>query len=185
MHLIRSYSFAEKKDMRQLMMILIAALSLSTCKAHNTRRCLSGIDLSAILRQHKAEFFSGISVNDKWSVSAEVSLQLPYICRDQMNRHLEDLGIIRPGSNPDSSDKLEAGISAQYWIRETFLGPFLSFGLGSSHSIDISCPMMIGYMCRIWRGIKIITAYDIELISTFQQRDICGNGLRLSLCYEF
>lgn len=171
--------------MRQFMMILLTALSLSTCKAHTHCRCLSGIDLSDILRQHRVRLFSGIPVNDRWSVSADVSLLVPHISSEELDRHLEDLGVGGSENRRDSSDLIKAGISAQYWIKETFLGPFLSFGVESSHRINISCPMMIGHMCQIWKGMKIMTAYDLELISSFQQKKICGEGIRLGICYEF
>ena len=145
------------------MLLLLTLLVCAVCQGQKRHRCITGIDLSSVLRSKELDMFYGISVNDRWSVCGEASISIV----------------------PDSEDKMRAGISAQYWMKEPFNGPVISFGLSSSKTRNIGCPVSVGCMCRIGKGLKIMLAYEEELIGHICNGTASGKGICINLGYEF
>lgn len=147
--------------MRRIMMISLILLACTVCQGQKKHRCITWMDLSSVLRSKEVDMFYGISVNERWSVCGAVSISI----------------------SQASEEKINAGISAQYWTRETFDGPMVSFGLSDSGSIG--CPVSLGYMCRIGKGMKVMLSYEDELIGHILNGIPSGKGICVSVGYEF
>ena len=84
-----------------------------------------------------------------------------------------------------SNDLITAQICAQYWTKEIFRGPAISFGLMTSNSLNLEIPLSVGYVCNIWKGAKISVFYNILVLNTILSSQIKGKGLCIGAGYEF
>lgn len=167
-------------------MIVLTAMALcSICNGQKRHRCMAGTDLTALPRSHEADIFFGISIGEFWSVSAGTSIRIPWTVEKGRAVHHDDLLLEDHGFRNMTEDLVSVRIGAQYWPKEVFNGPMLSFGLCTGHSMNIGCPIDIGYMCRISKDLWIAATYDIELTETIRKVSIKGKGICISIGYEF
>lgn len=168
------------------MMILLISLAGTTCHGQKKHRCITGLEASSILRSGDLDLFYGISINTHWSVCAETSLKLPELNGiGSISEHREDLMIEKTEIPSVPTDILKAAVTAQFWLKETFNGPLISFGLETSASQNIGVPISIGCMCGIGKRLRLLVGYDAEILSSIRNGKTSGKGLCLSIGYEF
>lgn len=167
-------------------MILLISLAGTTCHGQKKHRCITGLEASSILRSGDLDLFYGISINTHWSVCAETSLKLPELNGiGSISEHREDLMIEKTEIPSVPTDILKAAVTAQFWLKETFNGPLISFGLETSASQNIGVPISIGCMCGIGKRLRLLVGYDAEILSSIRNGKTSGKGLCLSIGYEF
>ncbi len=146
---------------------------------------MAGTDLSSLLRSHEADVFCGISVGKGWSVSAATSIRLPHLEDRSSTVHKDDLMLEDTDFSSEAEDLISVRMGAQYWPKAVFDGPVISLGIGTRQSRNIECPLDIGYMCRIGKGLRAAVSYGIELTGTIRESRIMGKGICISVGYEF
>ena len=172
--------------MRLIMMILLISLAGATCNGQKKYRCIAGLEALSILRSADLEIFYGISVSNRWSVCGKTSMKLPEPdIEGAVSEHRENLLIENAGFPSVSTDIIKAAVSAQFWLKETFNGPMISFGMETSASQNIGLPISIGCMCGIGKGLRLLIGYDAEILSTIRNGKTSGKGICLSIGYEF
>ena len=167
------------------MTVLLTLALCTTCSGQKTHRFIAGTELSSPLRTHEIEMFYGLSVNKNWSVSAGTSIRMPHREDRESDVHKEDLMIEAPSFSSGSEDLLSVRMAVQYWPESVFDGPVISLGIGTRQSRNLECPLDIGYMCRIFKGLRAAVSYDMELTETIREGRIIGKGICISLGYEF
>lgn len=169
-----------------MMAIVLILLTGTVCNGQKRHRCMTGIDLSSIARERVIGLYSGISVGSRWSVCSGAFAKIPQIRVDEGTRlHREDLMLETPAEKEDRGDLIAAQIGAQYWVRDIFEGPFISFGAMTSSSHNIEFPLSVGYVCGIWKGLRISVSYNIHVLNTILEGQFRGKGLCIGLGYEF
>ena len=172
--------------MRLIMMILLISFAGTTCHGQKKHRCITGLEALSILRSGDLEIFYGISVSSQWSVCGKASMKLPEPYTDgTASEHRENLLMEKFGFPSASTDIIKAAVSAQFWLKEAFNGPMISFGMETSASQNIGLPISIGCMCGIGKGIRILIGYDAEILSSIRNGETSGKGICLSIGYEF
>lgn len=172
--------------MRLTMLAIMTFIVIIPCKGQESYRLISGTDLTSLIRSRELSLLCGLAVGGNWSVCASASLRLPesgwdeiYITHnDDLNEDIYETGIA-------TDELIKAQISMQYWPSLPFKGPFLSFGAGSGQKRNLRIPVSAGYVCDIWKGLKLTVAYDIELLDTIRYGSRYGKGLCIGLGYEF
>jgi hypothetical protein len=168
------------------MMILLISLAGATCHGQRKHCCITGLEASSILRSGDLDLFYGISINSHWSVCAETSIKLLDLkSLSSISEHMEDLMIEKRKIPSPSSDIIKAAVSAQFWLKETFEGFMISFGMETSASHNIGVPISIGCMCGIGKGVRLLVGYDAEILSCILEGNISGKGITFSIGYEF
>lgn len=168
------------------MMILLISLAGATCHGQKKHCCITGLEASSILRSGDLDLFYGISINTHWSVCAETSLKLPELkSMSSTSEHRDNLMIEQTKITSPSTDIIKATVSSQFWLKETFDGPMISFGMETSASHNIGFPLSIGCMCGIGKGIRLLIGYDAEILSSIRDGKISGKGINFSIGYEF
>ena len=171
--------------MRRIMTILLTLTICATCSGQKRHKCMIGTDISSLLRSHEADVFCGISIGKGWTVSAAASIRLPQHKNEDSAIHKDDLMLEDTGFHYESENLTSVRIGAQYWPDNVFYGPVISLGIGTRQSRNIECPLDIGYMCRIGKGLRVVVSYDIELTGTIRENRITGKGVCINLGYEF
>ena len=119
------------------------------------------------------------------STSIRLPLRLPFTADKAEVTHREDLLLEDCDIADVSKDIVQAQISAQYWPERQFDGLLISFGLGTSQSRNLECPMEIGYMCPLGKAARVSVGYEIEMIDTIRKQKLTGKGLCVRMAYEF
>lgn len=167
--------------------ITLILLTGAICNGQERHRYMTGIDLSSIIRERVIGLYSGISVGGRWSVCSATFARIPIRCIDESTQiHREDLLLGNPDEEDEKSkDLIAAQICAQYWTRNMFEGPVISFGLMTSNSRNIEFPLSAGYSCGIWKGLRVSVFYNVHLLETILDSQFRGKGLCVGLGYEF
>lgn len=167
------------------MLILLTLMACNLSHAQKRHRCIAGIDLAEAISSHELGLFYGIAIEKNISICAGTSIRLPITAGEAEVTHKEDLLLEDSCIADVSKDIVQAHISAQYWPKRQFDGLLISFGLGTSQSRNLDCPLEIGYMCPIGKAARVSVGYGIEMIDTFRQGKLTGKGLCLRMAYEF
>ena len=168
------------------MLAIMTFIVIIPCKGQESYRLISGTDLTSLIRARELNLLCGLAIGGNWSVCASAALRLPESGLDEVyTDHNVDLDedIYETGNITDGL--LKAQISAQYWPSYPFKGPFLSLGLGTGHERNLKVPVSAGYVCNIWKGLKVTVAYDIELLDTIRYGSRYGKGICIGLGYGF
>ena len=174
-----------KKKMRRIMLVLLTLMACNLSHAQKRHRCIAGIDLADAISSHELGLFYGIAIEKNLSICAGTSIRLPFIADEAEVTHREDLLLEENEVVDVSKDLVQARISAQYWAKRQFDGLLISFGLGTSQSRNLDCPIEIGYMCPIGKAARVSLGYSLEMIDTFRQHKLIGKGLCVRIAYEF
>lgn len=166
--------------MREMMLISITILSCLKCMGQTS---FAGIDLCDAVRSDRAALIMGHAVGGHWSVSASVSMKVIREADPSFTEHDEQFSADRRETVKDEENRLIPGIAAQFWPSGNFDGLMISFGITSTERICGS--IAIGYLCRIWKGLRGGIAYRVVLNDTLRYGDTSSNGFRTGLCYTF
>ena len=167
------------------MLVLLTLMACNLSNAQKKHRCIAGINLAEAISAHELDLFYGIAIERNLSICASTSIRLAFTADEAEATHREDLLLENCDIADVSKDIVQAQISAQYWPERQFDGLLISFGLGTSQSRNLECPMEIGYMCPLGKAARVSVGYEIEMIDTLRKQKLTGKGLCVRMAYEF
>lgn len=166
------------------MALLFSYAALDPC-AGQSGPCISGIGLTALLR-NTADINIGYGFHQHWSVTCEASLSFRG-SEDEMTRledeHHEELGFVNNITHSGPYHH-RASVFFSYWPKQAHDGFYLSLGMQSGTSCNITGIAQLGYMLTLWKGLGLSTSVRVpftEKVTDFFTTD----NLNIGIHYKF
>ena len=167
-------------------MLITVANILCLCCFGQEKNMIS-FEAGSFIRNRKVSLTFSRAVSDRWCIEFSSA----YRIREQPGNtekmaHENDLGHIRDTvSRADNHGLTEKMISLQFWPKGNYTGIHLKLGISHSEKNGTSFPLSIGYMFRIWSGLRGCIGYRADIVNTLRYDYRSYNHLTIALGYSF
>lgn len=184
MHRNQADRFAEKQ-MRRIMLITMANILCMVCFCQE--KSMICLEAGSFIRNRNLSLTFSRAISDKWCIACCGSYRIHEKSVDMEKRgHEDNLGHVQD-SVMTAADygTTERMIAVQFWPRGNYTGAHLTFGISNSEKAGTSFPLSIGYMFRIWTGLRGSIGYRTDVVRTLRYENRSYNHLTIALGYSF
>ena len=144
-------------------------------------------EAGSFIRNRKVSLTFSRAVSDRWCIEFSNAYRISEKSGNtERMTHENDLGHIRDTvSRADNHELTEKMISLQFWPKGNYKGAHLKLGISHSEKNGTSFPLSIGYMFRIWSGLRGCIGYRADIVNTLRYDNRSYNHLTIALGYSF
>ena len=142
-----------------------------------------GTDLTETLLTGTFNISAGYSFSDRWSASWRAVINTSQFRTGRSQEEEDHMSEFSPEEN-DIHILSTSSISVHYWMDQAYEGTFLTAGvkyMTDEKTADYT--IGIGYCIPLWKGLRMVLAYESDILSSFRNRTAEGRGLTIGICW--
>ena len=146
--------------MRALQFIY-AILFIGTYASAQNHSAAVGTDIGGLIRTGAAEISGSYGFTERWSALWSVGIDTKDIPWRENREYVEHMTEFEAVQEKEESTSL-CRMGVQYWIRETYEGPYLEAGIKGTKDGKAVCLLGFGYCVPVYDRIRASISYGTE-----------------------
>lgn len=127
------------------------------------------------------------AISDKWCITFSGTYRIREKSEDmEMTEHKNSLKQMKDSVRTIAGYGMTGQmIAVQFWPEACYKGVHLTCGISHCEKTGASFPLSIGYMFRIWAGLRGNIGYKTDIVNTLRYENRSYNHLTIALGYSF
>lgn len=172
------------------LIIALMSLCVSTTVASAQMQNAIRLEVASIISSHTIRMSFSHQISGKWSIATETGININRLIKGkdyETTTHWNTLsGTDSSGGERKFRDNFtEVSIYAQYWPMQIHNGPVICLGGSLKDRSGPDIIASLGYIFKIWDGIRADLMYNLYLIESIQTSKIPPSGIRIGISYVF
>ena len=175
--------------MRRLIIAFLLT-TLTAIESNAQRQSSIRIELASAISSNIFRASFGHQIGNNWSIESETGININRLIKgkdNETNAHWNALSDTDSFTNSRTfrENFTEVSISVQYWPKLAYEGIMFCVGGTIKDRAPSDINAGIGYLIRIWKGLRADLQYKINIIETAKSQTMQLDGIRIGISYVF
>lgn len=147
-----------------------------------------GADMTAGLTESRLTVILGHAFAERWSMEGRLGVAFGHIMDKEKEEEAlhEDEFDMRETEHTTEDRLIDTGaIALCFWAARAYYGSFISIGGVYRGKSPPELTLGTGYVIHIWKGLSASVSFNIDIMETYRNASIRGDGISVAICCIF